>query len=139
MRRPGTSGQDEKSQTHASVKAMSALYRLLGWITLGIGFGFALTLFTFAANAHADADKIIALAGGLICIMLTILIFVLTYGFAGVVRMLLEIEDECEITARRITEVADRIEIVPEEPLEEPKVEEIEKPPSDNETSEKAT
>lgn len=123
-----------KSRTHSSVKAMTALYKLLGWITLGIGFGFAVTLFTFAANSQTDTDKVISLAGGLICIMLTLLIFVLTYGFAETLKMLLEIENSCYTTAKRISEVADRIEVVSDEPPAEPKVEEIEPPPASEKT-----
>jgi len=113
---------------------MTALYKLLGWITLGIGFGFAVTLFTFAANSHTDTDKVISLAGGLICLMLTLLIFVLTYGFAETLKILLEIENSCDTTAKRISEVADRVEVVSDEPLSEPKVEEIEQSPASQES-----
>jgi hypothetical protein len=127
--------EKEKSRTHSSVKAMTALYKLLGWITLGIGFGFAVTLFTFAANSHTDTDKVISLAGGLICLMLTLLIFVLAYGFAETLKILLEIEDASHTTARRIGEVADRVEVVSDEPLTEPKLEEIKPPPASEEAA----
>lgn len=133
---PGTSDRNERSRTQASARAISALFKLLGWVTLGIGFGFAVTLFTFTANAQTDTDRMISLAGGLLTIMLTILIFVLTYGFAETFRMLLQMEDECDTISKRISEVADRIEIVPEEPLDEPKVEEIVQPPADEASGE---
>lgn len=131
MSGPGSTGQEEKERTQASVKAMAAFYKLLGWITLGVGFGFALTLFTFAAKSTVDTDKIVSLAGGLICLMLTILIFVLAYGLAETLKMLLEIEDDCSRLAKRMTDVADRIEIVPEEAIGGPRIEEVEEPPAE--------
>jgi hypothetical protein len=45
--------------------------------------------------------------------------------------MMIEIENDSETVAKRISEVAERIEIVPEEPIEEPKVEEIESEPTE--------
>lgn len=131
MSESGSTSQEEKARTQASVKSMAGFYKLLGWITLGIGFGFALTLFTFAANSTMDTDKVVALAGGLICLMLTLLVFVLTYGLAETLKMLVEIEDDCSRLTKRMTEVADRIEIVPEEAIGGPKIEEVEEPPTD--------
>jgi hypothetical protein len=60
--------------------------------------------------------------------MLTVLIFVLAYGFAETLRLLLEVEDDCDRVAEKIGAVADRIEIIAEEPLDAPKVEEVDSP-----------
>jgi hypothetical protein len=125
---PRETAKEQKERLRASAGAVSALYKLLGWVAMGVGFGFSITLFTFAANAQIDSDKILALVGGLLCIMLTVLIFVLAYGFAETLRLLLEVEDDCDRVAEKIGAVADRIEIIAEEPLDAPKVEEVDSP-----------
>ncbi len=124
----GMTSEEEKERTRASVRAISAFFKLLGWIALGIGFGFALTLFTFASSYQAETDKIVSLAGGLICLLVTMLIFVLTYGMSEVLKMFLSVDETCDDLAERLGHVVDQIEIVPEEPVEGPKVEEIESP-----------
>ena len=131
MNEPGMRGREEKQRTHAAVKAISALYKLLGWIALGVGFGFALTLFTFAANSETSTDKVIAVTGGLVCLMLTLLIFVLTYGFAETLKMLLEVEDDCSTLSKHLSVVVDRIEVVADGPPDAPKIEEMKQPPAE--------
>jgi hypothetical protein len=118
---PEESVKEQKARLRSSVGAVSALYKLLGWIVIGVGAGFSVTLFSLM-----DTDKVLALTGALVCIMLTVLIFALVYGFAETLKILLEIEDDCDRVADKIGMVADRIEIIAEEPLDSPKVEEIE-------------
>jgi hypothetical protein len=125
--------EEEKERAHTSVRAVSAFFKLLGWVALGIGFGFALTLFTFASSYEVETDKIISLAGGLICLLVTLLIFVVTYGMSEILKMFLSVDETADDLAERLGRVVDQIEIMPEEPVEGPKVEEIESPEADGE------
>lgn len=131
MNQTGMTSEEEKERSRASVRAVSAFFKLLGWIALGIGFGFALTLFTFASSYKLETDKIIALAGGLICLLVTVLIFVLTYGMSEVLKMFVSVDGTTDDLAERLGRVVDQIEIMPEEQVEGPRVEEIESPPED--------
>jgi len=129
MSQTDPNGKDDKAHARASVKAMSALYKLLGWITLGVGFGFAITLFSFSAGAVLQTDMIISLAAGLVCLMLTLAIFVITYGIAEVLKMMLDIGESTGRLAGELESVVDQLEIVSEEQTPNPAVEEIEPPP----------
>jgi len=134
MSSTGMTPEEEKERAHATVRSVSAFFKLLGWIALGIGFGFALTLFTFASSYQVETDKIISLAGGLICLLVTLLIFVVTYGMSEVLKMFLSVDETTDDLAERLGRVVDQIEVMPEEPVEGPKIEEIEPPPSEQDS-----
>ena len=136
MSETGSQIEDDKSHARTSVKAMSALYKLLGWITIGVGFGFAVTLFTFSAGATTHTDMIISIAAGLICLMLTVLIFVITYGLSEVLKMMVDVGESTGRLASELESVVDRIEIVSEEQASGPSIEEIESPPSQEDKQE---
>ena len=119
----------EKSRSHTATRAISAFYKLAGWIVIGVGFGFSLTLFSFAASLHNDSDRMIALGGGLICILLTILVFVLAYGLSEMLKVLLEIEDDCEAVSSRMAGLLDKIEVEPEMQAAGPRIDELGPPP----------
>lgn len=137
MNTAGMTSGEEKERTHSSVRGISAFFKLLGWIALGIGLGFALTLFTFASNYRAETDKIVSLAAGLVCLLVTLLIFVVTYGMSEVLKMFVSVDETCDDLAERLGRVVDQIEIMPEESSEGPKVEEIESPEAGGEPTSK--